>query len=149
MSGVDAEHGIPLLWLCAQDTARVLIEEGGPSWPQASFEYRATHDVLALSVLLACPGSEEELERRALRRLVDNDVEWAMWCESRLTCGAPALSSPDLAVASAAWQWLAGSRLLGGSFQVQVCQETAMCRGVGVSVGVTQARRLLDRFLGA
>ncbi|MFC8277547.1 hypothetical protein ACFUJR_34430 [Streptomyces sp. NPDC057271] len=134
-----------MAWLCAQESARILIEEGGVSWPQASFEYRATHDVLALSVLLARLDAEDELqlERRALRGLLDNDVEWATWCESRLMCGASALSLPDLAVAGAAWRWLAGSRLLGGSLQAQVCQETAMCRGVGVSVGVTQARRLL------
>ncbi|WP_331747820.1 hypothetical protein OIA45_48190 (plasmid) [Streptomyces chartreusis] len=127
----------------------MLIEEDGPLWPQASFEYRATHDVLALSVLLACPNPVGQGDRRALRALVDNDVEWALWCESQLTCGALALSSPDLALAGAAWRWLANSRLLGGSFHVQACQETATRSGVGVSVGVTQARRLLNRFLGA
>lgn len=129
----------------------MLIEEGGVLWPQASFEYRATHDVLALSVLLARLESEGEpqLEWRALRGLLDNDVEWALWCESQLMCGASAFRSPDLVVASSAWRWLAGSRLLGGSLQAQVRQEMTMCRGVGVSVGVTQARCLLDKSLGA
>ncbi|MFK0223869.1 hypothetical protein ACIQWN_37530 [Streptomyces vinaceus] len=148
MSTADAEHDMSLSWLCAQETARIFIEEDGTFAPEASFEYRATHDVLALSVLLSCSSSAEQGERRAVRGLVDNDVEWALWCENRLMRGALTLSPTDLALAIAAWQWLAGSRLIGGTFHLQECRPTAMLSGVGVTVGVTEARRLLDRYDG-
>ncbi|MFJ4633976.1 hypothetical protein [Streptomyces sp. NPDC088847] len=149
MNMIDAEHRVPAAWRCAQETARILIDEGGLRWPRASFGYRATHAVLALSVLLACPSSGKKLNEKelsVLQMLVNDDVEWAVWCEGRLGLRASHFASPDLIVATSEWQWLANSHLLRGSFPetVQACQETLMRRGVGVNIGVTHARRLLD-----
>ncbi|GJF35087.1 hypothetical protein KNE206_77870 [Kitasatospora sp. NE20-6] len=142
---------VPLAWLCAQEAARRLIAAGTASWPRASFEYRATHDVLALTLILEGvtasffgPTSHEIAD--LLVRLED-DVAWALWCQAELgSTGAAVLSRSDRAFAVATLRWLVSSRLLAGSFQDSddPCGASAKCHGVGLSTGVAQAYRLLD-----
>ncbi|WP_331764692.1 hypothetical protein [Streptomyces anthocyanicus] len=141
---------MPLAWLCAQDSASRLLADSQAPWPQASFEYRAVHDVLALTLLFTCPleallaFSPEDFD--AAHTLVTDDVEWAVWCQGRLDDGD--LSPADRELAASTFRWLAASRLLGGSLDEirGICTATAACRGAGVSVGVTLARRALDSW---
>ncbi|MEV2235403.1 hypothetical protein AB0H69_43550 [Streptomyces phaeochromogenes] len=141
---------MPLAWLCAQDSARRLLAHSQAPWPQASFEYRAPHDVLALTLLFTCPlevllafspGGFD-----AAHALVTDDVEWAVWCQGRLDVGD--VSPADRELAARTFRWLAASRLLGGSLDEArgICTATGTCRGAGVSVGVTLARRALGSW---
>lgn len=142
---------VPVAWLCAQDGASQLLAQSGVSWPPASFEYRAAHDVLALTLLFARrSGAGLELSPGKiglLRALVADDVEWAVWCQARLNLCPPGLPRADRHLAVRAFRWLAASRLLGGSLSdvVGACTATANCRGAGVSVGVALARQQLAR----
>lgn len=140
---------VPLAWLCAQDGAGRLLARSEAPWPPGSFEYRAVHDVLALTLLFACPVEAlpgvGSTDLRALRAVVADDVEWAVWCQERLDVGAWDLPPTDRKPAGRAFHWLAASRLLGGSVDeaTGICAAAAACRGAGVSVGVALARRVL------
>ncbi len=145
---------VPLAWLCAQDSASALIAAGGQGWPRSSFEARALNDVLALTILLAGFGQTGGLptpfELGVLQRLLMDDVEWAVWCQSALNTGTPGLTDVDATAAGAAWQWLTHGRLLGGTL-LSPCSPrgTVSCfHGVAVSVGVVEARKSLGAGLG-
>ncbi|MGW2562289.1 hypothetical protein ACWCXB_24130 [Streptomyces sp. NPDC001514] len=144
---------VPMAWLCAQEAASRLLAPSGAYRPQASFEYRAAHDVLALTLLFRgrdSVPSESPAGRRELRTLVADDVAWAVWCQARLGPGSPDLSCADRDLAGRAWGRLTASRLLGGSLDdaLGACANTATCRGAGVSVGLAVARQLLDARSG-
>jgi hypothetical protein len=138
---------VPVAWLCAQDSASALIAAGGHGWPRSSFESRAAHDVLALTVLLTgfgrTGGLPAPFELGVLQRLLMDDVEWAVWCQSVLDGGAPGLTEADVTAAGAAWQWLSHGRLLGGTLVdlCSPCDPVSSLHGVGVSVGVAEARK--------
>jgi hypothetical protein len=148
----DLTDEVPLAWLCAQDSASQLLAHSQAPWPQASFEYRAAHEVLALTLLFSCPSEAlpgfSPAGLGTLRALVTDDVEWALWCHATLDVGACGMSSADRKVADSAFRWLTSSRLLGGSLDeaLGVCTATATCRGSGVSVGVMLARRALGSW---
>ncbi len=141
---------MPAGWLRGQDTAYALITRAGLAWPRASFEFRSTHDVLALTVMLAGIAGSRSVptadELRFVRHLLADDVEWAVWCQGGLDRPAPGLSIADIGMAGAAWRWLTRSRLLGGAFQdpCTPCATVASLHGVGVSLGVAEARRVID-----
>ncbi|MGW1561939.1 hypothetical protein ACWCQ1_36210 [Streptomyces sp. NPDC002144] len=138
---------MPLAWLCAQDSASRLLTHSQEPWPQASFEYRAVHDVLALTLLFTCPLEAllafSPADFEAAHALVTDDVEWAVWCQARLDTGD--LPPADREPAARTFRWLAASRLLGGSLDEArgICVSTATYRGAGVTAGVTLARRVL------
>ncbi|MER6168060.1 hypothetical protein [Streptomyces violaceorubidus] len=140
---------MPLAWLCAQDGAGRLLARSRNPWRLPSFEYRATHHVLALTLLFTCPpdampalGGEDA---GMMRTLVSDDVEWALWCYTTLATGAGGLSSPDRIAADGAFRWLTSSRLLGGALdeELETWTDTATRLGAGVGVGVLLARRAL------
>jgi hypothetical protein len=138
----------PLAWLSAQDISLALIMATEPAWPRASFEHRAVHDVLALTLML---GGTAGIARgpaasdlRVLRRLLANDVEWAVWCQDSLDHPPTLLTVADTEMARSAWRWLARSRLLEGSIQCMRLPGVASCPGMGVPSGVAAARRVLD-----
>jgi len=149
----EAAAPVPMAWFCAQDMASSLIRTGGLPWPQASFEFRATHDVLALTSLFTRVATAESAARRDLlraqRTLVDHDIGWALWCEDRFSDPCGDITMADMRSARGAWRWLTRSRLLGGTPHDghHTCEVIAGCQGAGLSVGVAQARRLLDRHL--
>ncbi|MFF8432304.1 hypothetical protein ACF07Y_45710 [Streptomyces sp. NPDC016566] len=107
------------------------------------------HDVLALTLLFTCPAETlpgvSSTDLGALRAVVADDVEWAVWCQGHLDVDAWDLRPTDRKPAGRAFHWLAASRLLGGSVDeaMGICAATATCRGAGVSVGVALARRVL------
>ncbi len=140
---------VPVAWLCAQDSASAIIAAGGQGWSRSSFESRATHDVLALTALLTgfgrTGGLPTPFELGVLQRLLMDDVEWAVWCQSSLNAGAPApgLTEVDVTAAGAAWQWLTHGRLLSGTLldPCSPCDTVSSLHGVGVCVGVAEARK--------
>ncbi|MFH8533784.1 hypothetical protein ACH4GE_35855 [Streptomyces tendae] len=141
---------MPLAWLCAQDGAGRLLARSQAPWRLPSFEYRATHHVLALTLLLTCPSEALPglggADAGTLRTLVSDDVEWALWCHTTLTTGTGGLSSADRVAADGAFHWLTSSRLLGGSLDdaLGAWTATATRLGAGVGVGVMLARRALS-----
>jgi hypothetical protein len=146
-------HGstdVPLTWLCAEEAACALIAARRPGWGSASFEFRATQHVLALTGVLAdaakVSGDFPAHDTRVLRRLLADDVEWAVWCRSHLDKPAHGLTIADANMARNAWCWLTNSRLLAGSFQepCSLCPEVTSFRGVGVTLGVALSRALLE-----
>lgn len=150
MNPHDDVAEVPVAWLRAQDGASRLIMHSGACWPQASFEYRAVHDVLTLTLLFAGRDTPllnvNQAQPDALRPLVADDVEWAVWCQGCLDPGVPDLPRADKELATRAFRYLAASRLLGGSLDeaLDIRAVTATCRGAGVSIGVALAQRVLD-----
>jgi hypothetical protein len=140
---------LPLTWLCVAEAACALIAERRPDWREASFEFRATQHVLALTGVLAditkVDGNFAVRDTRILRLLAD-DVEWAVWCQGQLDKPAPGLAVADTDRARNAWHWLTHSRLLVGSFQepCSPCPAMASFRGVGVTLGVALSRVVID-----
>ena len=141
---------VPLAWLCAEEAACALIAARRPGWFRASFEFRATQHVLALTGVLAdtaeVNGNFPARDTRILRRLLSDDVEWAVWCRGQLDRPAPGLTLADIDMAGNAWRWLSNSRLLAGSFQEQcsLFPAVAFSRGVGVALGVALSRGVLE-----
>ncbi|MFJ7098837.1 hypothetical protein ACIQWL_53585 [Streptomyces mirabilis] len=150
MNPHDDVREVPVAWLRAQDGASRLIAHSGARWPQASFEYRAVHDVLALTLLFAGRDAPllnvSQAQPGVLRTLVADDVEWAVWCQGCLDPGVSDLPRADKELATRAFRYLAASRLLGGSLDeaLDIRTVTATFRGAGVGVGVALAQRVLD-----
>lgn len=143
-SGGDIAE-VPLAWLCAEDSASRLLVCSQAPWSQASFEYRAAHDVLALTLVFTCPpGPPADLGTP--HALLADDTEWALWCHARLDTGLCSLQPADKRLAVRAFRGLTSSRLVGGSLDqtLEACAVTVVGRGAGVSVGVASARRVLD-----
>jgi hypothetical protein len=141
---------MPLTWLCAEEAAYRLIAARRADWPIASFEFRATQHVLALTGVLAditmVRRNLAAPDTRILRSLLADDVEWAVWCQGQLDKPAPGLTVADADRARNAWRWLSRSRLLAGSFEepCSPCRAVASLRGVGVTLGVALSRVVLD-----
>ncbi|MFI1398123.1 hypothetical protein [Streptomyces sp. NPDC020681] len=131
-------------WTCAQAFAYGLISRLRPTWRRASMEFRATHDVLTLT-LLFIDRTDPAQAMRCVRELVEHDVEWAVWCQAQLICPQDFITTADLDKAERAWQWLAESCLLGGELlgECSPGQASVSMRGVGVALGVAGARELL------
>jgi hypothetical protein len=139
---------MPITWPCTQHAAARLIRRAWTPPPaKESFEYRATGDVLALTILLTsfmAPVKEDWGGRLCMMKAVlECDVEWALWCSSHLAQAPAHLSVTDLGAASSAWAWLTRSRLLAGglSRRFDACAGTAAYPGAALSIGVALARR--------
>jgi hypothetical protein len=141
---------MPLAWFCAQDSASTLLRASGSPWPQASFEYHAIHDVLSLTSLFTGLISLEAKEsRRSLsyqRRMVEDDVGWAVWCEYRLAFTVDGITRADMHSAHRAWRWLKNSQLLAGTLhEIHHWPMVPVKRpAAGLSIGVAYARLLID-----
>lgn len=150
MSRVEFAPDVPFAWLSAQESAGELIEARRPAWRRPSFEYRAVHDVLALTTLLAGEGemSTRPDERQLLhfRTLLGDEFEWFLWCRDRLGAATPGVTEADLAQAGRAWRWLTESRSLGNALGDPgfLRDEPGTLRGAALCVGIREARRLLD-----
>jgi len=135
----------PLPWPCAQENALALLTVGESRWPRASFEHRAAHEVLALTLMLsgtAAMGHALAVSDRAnLQRLLADDVGWAVWCQGSLDHPPSGLTAADIEMARSAWSWLTHSRLLGGYLPDICSQGVAVCPGMGVALGVAMARQ--------
>jgi hypothetical protein len=134
----------PLSWLCAQENALTLITLGESRWGKASFEHRAAHEVLALTLVLsgtAAMGHGLAASDRAnLLRLLADDVEWAVWCQGSLDHPPSELTASDIEMSRAAWSWLTHSRLVAGSLPDICSRGVAVCPGIGMALGVAMAR---------
>ena len=147
---------MPITWPRAQHAAAWLIGRAWISPPvKESFEYRATSDVLALTILLTsatAPVKEQWGDRLCtMKALLEYDVEWALWCSGCLSQASAYIPVTDLAAASSAWTWLIRSRLLFGGFshRIGVCADTAAHQGVGLSIGVDLAHRTCAQSISA
>src|SRR5258706_9422200 len=95
---------VPLAWLSAETTAEDFITAGeGTAW-RGAFEFRATRDVLALTLFLAegdC--SSVDTPTNPLERLRDHLVTatgWLAWCRWRLDGPQTAMATPDISPAT-------------------------------------------------
>lgn len=126
-----------------------LLAQSGRGWSQASFEYRAVHDVLALTLLFTCQGAPQLESSHAwldtVTVLTTHDVEWAVWCQERLD-GDPRLADVDKELATDAFRSLAASRLVGGLLDetLDALMVIPTYPGVGLSIGVSIAQRMFD-----
>src|SRR3954447_20967438 len=75
---------VPVGWFAVEQAAEILITSAGKAMSAATFQFRATRDVLALTLLLA--GFTDpivDLPRRQLRLvrdLLSVDQRWQLWC---------------------------------------------------------------------
>jgi len=147
----ENDQHVPITWPCAQHTAAGLIVQASTS-PQtpSRFEYRATHDVLALTILLTSADAPAKKswddQLRVMMALLEYDVEWALWCSGLLLRAPACLSASDLGAASSAWTWLTRSRLLSGSLSHRLGASTGTEThpGSGLTIGVALAHRSLS-----
>jgi hypothetical protein len=134
----------PLSWLCAQENALALITVGESRWPRASFEHRAAHEVLALTLMLSAAAAMghglSASDRANLQRLLADDVGWAVWCQGSLDHPPSGLTAADIEMARSSWSWLTHTRLLGGSLPEICSRGLAVRPGMCVSLGVAMAR---------
>lgn len=141
---------MPGTWSCTQHTAALLIQRTWiPPLATASFEYRTTHDVLALTILLATADTSTaghwHDQLSAIKTVLEYDLEWALWCSNQLTQAPAHLPANDLDAAISKWTWLTQSHLLSGelSHRPGTYTGTATHPGAGVSIGVALAHRTL------
>ncbi|MFI1963299.1 hypothetical protein ACH429_04025 [Streptomyces pathocidini] len=115
------ELAVPMAWMYAEYIADELLRTGD-LMPPTSLEFRAGRDVLALTVFLS--DTEGELSGiRVISQLEDwlsltaHGRPWQEWVRDRLERlieedRGRVPSSPDLALALAAWRWLEDTELL-------------------------------------
>ncbi|MEV4335039.1 hypothetical protein AB0K02_31735 [Streptomyces sp. NPDC049597] len=109
-----------MAWLCAEYTAEEMLRAGALV-EYRSLEYRAGRGALALTIHLCDgPGAPEAVLPATTidewLSLTSYGYPWQEWVEERLSTraarqrdGAP---DPDLALATAAWDWLRTTELL-------------------------------------
>src|SRR5580700_1518233 len=107
MANTD-ELEVPMAWFWAQHAAEDLITRMGTPLPPATFEFQATREVLALTLLftgIANRAHELSLDQMELiRDLVFSGGPWLGWCASRLD--AADTTARNLRLANLAWEWL-------------------------------------------
>jgi hypothetical protein len=144
---------VPLAWLWAETTAEDLIVAGEDAAWRGTFEFRATRDVLALTLFLAdVDRSSADLPANCLELLRDHlavATGWLAWCRSRLDGPQAAMGTPDLRLARDAWRWLRRGRLLAGpGLDGTACGDDAYSTAApACRVGLSRARRIVDECL--
>jgi hypothetical protein len=142
---------VPIGWWWAEHVAEDLIAaHEGPVSP-ATFQFRATRDVLALTLFLTgTAGKADDLPASYLELIADrlcDAADWLAWCRSRLgrQVAATGVADADLAFARNAWRWLGRSRMLAGlDVAGRGCDDAlASCLGAGCRIGLHQARRIV------
>jgi len=139
---------VPIGWFSAERAAQDLITYVDGEVAVATFEYRATSDVLALTWSLAeietSPAADPITPIRRLRAHLTNERHWRAWCHARLLRPPAALTHADLRLASQAWSRLVRRGLLAGftvsGVAAEASSSTACC------IGLHHARRLLDAY---
>lgn len=111
---------VPMAWLCAEYTAEEMLRAGALV-EYRSLEYRAGRRALALTIHLCDgPGAPEAVRSAATidewLSLTSYGHPWQEWVEERLSTRAARERGgdpdPDLALATAAWDWLRTTELL-------------------------------------
>lgn len=105
-----------MAWLWAEQAAEELIlHVTGPTSP-ALFEFRATRDVLTLTLVLtglaaACPAlSTNHLQ--LIHAQLSDGRQWLQWCRHRLDRTDTFHTTADRTLARNAWRWLTRNHLL-------------------------------------
>lgn len=136
------EADVPMAWFWAGSVAEDLILRMDSPAPLSPFGFRATHNVLSLTMLFSGIASSahdlaiEQLE--VIRDLVSMGGAWVGWCDSRLgDADAPA---PCLGLARRAWRWLLLTSLPSE-------WELPSNRGAACRVGLMHARRAVNTRL--
>ncbi|MET8759541.1 hypothetical protein [Lentzea sp. NPDC004782] len=134
---------IPILWFSLEDQADALIYTAHGRISNATFQYRAAHDVLALSFLISnqTPDDPFDLRLKTLIPHLTNSSKWLDWCSSRLARTLSGLSAADYGLACNAWRWLTGNRLLVDS--TSLCP-VGLTAAKGYQVGVEQAWQVVN-----
>src|SRR3954468_22480646 len=94
------DGGVPVGWFAVEHAAEILIGSTGTAMSPATFQFRATRDVLALTLLLAgITGPADGLSRPQLglvRDLLADDQQWQAWCRTGLLSASPVMGHADL-----------------------------------------------------
>lgn len=147
MSGAS-DGDIPILWLSLEHAAETVITRAYGRVSNATFQYRAARDVLALSFLLrghtASTPSENSL--KSIRPHLIDGSQWCEWSSSHLESVLAELSVANRGLARNAWRWLTGNWMLIDSASPFPC---AFSTGEGCQVAVKQARQIVDAVLAA
>ncbi|WP_432992222.1 hypothetical protein [Dactylosporangium sp. CA-233914] len=141
---------VPRAWLWAETTAEDLIAAGEDAARRGTFEFRATRDVLALTLFLAdADRSPAGLRMELLHDHLAVATAWLAWCRSRLDGQQAAMRTPDMRLAGDAWRWLRRSRLLAGPGLNDVAgdDDAWWIAGPACRVGLSRARRVVDACL--
>jgi len=150
MSG-NHDLNVPMAWLCAEFTAENLIASAEGTIAPATFEFRATRDVLALTILFSGgihgPGDLSAGQLGILRNRLVAGQRWLAWCEAQFDVHT--MASTDLGLARKAFRWLARCRTLPTPQHPSLaCAEPTIAGpGAGCQVGVQQARLMIDTHL--
>jgi hypothetical protein len=151
--GLGKALEVPIFWLWAEKVAEDLIAAGHGMQSPATFEYRATRDVLALTLFLAeVDRTWADLPVGCLERIRDHMAiapRWLNWCRSGLAAAEVVAGASDMCLARAAWLWLGRGRLLAGpGFAGLACgHEAGLTAGAACCVGLNRARRIVDERL--
>jgi len=139
---------IPIVWLSLEDAADNLILSAYGRISNATFDYRATRDVLALSLLLNGHtwGAPSHETLKSMRPYLTDGSRWWHWCSSNLEFALAALSPAETDLARNAVRWLTGARMLIDSTPSPAC---ACSPHHGRRVGVRHARQIIDTALAA
>jgi len=143
----DRLVGVPIVWLWAEQTAEdLIVASDGPVSP-ATFEFRATRDVLALTLFLTGVAARSAVSTRHLaviRNRLSVTSEWMAWCASRLDGQGVSTDAANLCLARNAWLWLRRSRLLdAAALTATACCDTVTSTGAGCCLGLHHARRIV------
>ncbi|MEV5541711.1 hypothetical protein AB0L13_33200 [Saccharopolyspora shandongensis] len=143
----DTRDGdIPILWLSLEYAAETLVTRAYGRVSNATFQYRAARDVLALSLLLSghTASTPSENGLKSIRSHLVDGSQWCEWCSSQLESVLAELSTADRDLARNAWRWLTGSWMLIDSTSSFPC---ACSTAKGCQVGVEQARQIVNAVL--
>jgi hypothetical protein len=151
---LDGPVDVPIAWLWAEQAAEELIATSDGPLSPATFEFRATRDVLALTLFVtgiaARPGDLPARDLALIRDRLSVMSDWMAWCGSRLAgkCDRHPTNTANLRLARNAWLWLRRSRMLDGpALPGRACCDTVTSAGAGCRVGLYHARRIIAGHL--
>lgn len=143
---------VPVCWLWAEKAAGDLIAASDVAVSPATFEFRTTRDVLALTLFLAdLDRSSGEVPADCLELIRDHlavTLNWLRWCQSGLDAAAHVVASAtDMRLARDTWRWLRRGRLLAGpALTDATCEHHASPMvATAICVGLSRARHILNR----
>jgi hypothetical protein len=145
---MGASTTVPICWYAAEQAALDLVTRVDGEAAVATFEYRATSDVLALTWTLAeiaIPSATDPIPSiRQLYAHLSSERQWLAWSHARLLRPPAGLAQTDLWLADQAWSRLIRGGLLAGFTVSGVTAEplsSTACR-----IGFHHARRILDAY---
>lgn len=139
---------VPIGWFTAEQAARSLITRSGGGLALATFDYRATSDVLALTSLLAgidIPAADLPISSvRRIGAYLAADQSWAAWCQAALAQPPTTIAGADVRFARRSWGRLIGSELLGGFTVSGVAADVGPL--AACCLGLSHARRTVAAY---